>query len=109
MVKTAAMFLGAGVAEIGGGWLIWQWWREGRPGWWAALGVLLLGAYGFTAALQPQPFGRVYAAYGGVFVALSLVWACAVDRYRPDLGDVIGAVVVLTGAGIMIAWPRPAA
>lgn len=75
VLRSAVLFALAAVAEIGGCWLIWQSVREDRPWWLAGLGVVVLGGYGFVAALQPDAdFGRVLAAYGGVFVAGSLLW-----------------------------------
>jgi small multidrug resistance family-3 protein len=95
---------GSALAEIGGAWLTWQSVREHRSAWFAAAGVIALGAYGFVAALQPEPnFGRVLAAYGGVFVAGSLCWAVVVDRFRPDRYDIVGAVVCLIG----VTGPAP--
>jgi drug/metabolite transporter superfamily protein YnfA len=74
LLRTVILFALAAVAEIGGAWLVWQAVREGRPWWWAGLGVMALGAYGFIASLQEDAsFGRILAAYGGVFVAGSLV------------------------------------
>jgi small multidrug resistance family-3 protein len=88
-----ALFALAAAAEIGGAWLIWQAVREGRSAWLAALGGVALVAYGFVAALQADPhFGRVLAAYGGVFVAGSLLWGVLVDGFRPDRWDVAGAL-----------------
>jgi small multidrug resistance family-3 protein len=78
----------AAVAEIGGAWLVWQGWREHRGIAWIAGGILALGAYGFVATFQPDPyFGRILAAYGGIFVAGSLAWGILVDKFRPDRYD----------------------
>ncbi len=105
--RIVILFLLAAIAEIGGAWLVWQAVRESRPWWWAALGVMALGIYGFVAALQPDAsFGRVLAAYGGVFVAGSLVWGIVVDRFEPTRWDYIGAAVCLVGAAIIIGAPR---
>ncbi|CAQ00963.1 YnfA family protein [Clavibacter sepedonicus] len=107
LLRTVILFALAAVAEIGGAWLIWQAVREGRPFWWAGLGVMALGAYGFIATLQADAsFGRILAAYGGVFVAGSLLWGTVVDGYRPDRWDVIGAVVCLVGVAVIMAAPR---
>ncbi|MEC5199351.1 small multidrug resistance family-3 protein [Arthrobacter sp. PL16] len=92
ILRMALLFVLAAGAEIGGAWLIWQAVREGRPWWWAGLGIMALGAYGFVATLQPDPnFGRILAAYGGVFMAGSLAWGVLVDGFRPDRWDVIGS------------------
>jgi len=109
IVKTIVLFVLAAAAEIGGAWLVWQAVREGRPWWWAGLGIAALGAYGFIAALQADAnFGRVLAAYGGVFIAGSLAWGMIVDKFMPDRWDVIGAVVCLLGVSIIMFAPRPA-
>ncbi len=84
VARSIALFGVAAVAEIGGAYLVWQAVREGRPWWLALLGGGALFAYGFAAAFQPDPsFGRVLAAYGGVFVAGSLVWGVVFDGFRP--------------------------
>jgi small multidrug resistance family-3 protein len=88
VAKSIVLFLLAAVAEIGGAWLVWQGWREHRGLWWIGAGVLALGAYGFMATFQPDPhFGRILAAYGGIFVAGSLAWGVVVDKFRPDRWD----------------------
>ncbi|SCL21867.1 small multidrug resistance family-3 protein [Micromonospora pallida] len=107
ILRSLLLFVLAAVAEIGGAWLIWQGWREHRGLWWIAGGVIALGAYGFVASLQPDPnFGRILAAYGGVFVAGSLVWGMVVDKFRPDRWDVVGAVICLVGVAIIMYAPR---
>lgn len=109
IAKTVLLFALAAVAEIGGTWLIWQAVREDKAWWWAGLGVIALGAYGFIAALQPDAnFGRVLAAYGGVFIAGSLVWGMIFDKFTPDRWDVIGAMVCLVGVSIIMFAPRAA-
>ena len=100
-------FLLAGIAEIGGGYLVWLAIREGRPWWFGALGGLVLVAYGVIPTLQPAAFGRVYAAYGGVFVLLSVLWGWQIDGVRPDRPDVIGAAICIVGAAVVMYWPRP--
>ena len=106
IIRSVILFLLAALAEIGGAWLIWQGWREHRGLWWIAGGLLALGAYGFAASLQPAAhFGRVLAAYGGVFVAGSLAWGVVVDRFQPDRYDVIGALVCLIGVAIIMYAP----
>ncbi|MCL4239778.1 MAG: YnfA family protein [Dehalococcoidia bacterium] len=108
MVRALAVFFVAGCAEIGGGWLVWQWLREGRPLPIGLLGGLVLASYGVVATLQKEAeFGRVYAAYGGIFIALSLGWGVLVDGWRPDRWDVAGAAVAVLGMGIMLFAPRP--
>jgi small multidrug resistance family-3 protein len=105
--RSIALFVLAAVLEIGGAWLIWQGVREHRGWVFAGAGVLALGLYGFVAALQPSAeFGRVLAAYGGVFVVGSLLWAAVADGFRPDRWDVVGALVCLVGVGLIMYAPR---
>ncbi|GGM77254.1 YnfA family protein [Dactylosporangium sucinum] len=107
IIRSIALFVLAALAEIGGAWLIWQGVREHKGLLWIGAGVAALGAYGFVATLQPDAnFGRILAAYGGVFVAGSLAWAMVVDRFRPDRYDVIGAVVCLVGVAVIMYAPR---
>ena len=107
VARTLALFLLAAVAEIGGAWLVWQGVRESRGLLWVLGGVLALAAYGFVATLQPDPhFGRLLAAYGGVFVAGSLAWGVVADGFRPDRYDLAGAAVCLLGVGVIMFAPR---
>jgi small multidrug resistance family-3 protein len=109
IVRSLVLFAVAAVAEIGGAWLIWQAVREHRAAWFAVAGVVALGFYGFVAAFQPDPhFGRILAAYGGVFVAGSLGWAMVVDKFRPDRYDVLGAAICLVGVAVIMYAPRGA-
>jgi len=107
VAKSVALFALAAIFEIGGAWLVWQAVREHRSWIWAGLGVIALGTYGFVATFQPDAhFGRILAAYGGVFVAGSLLWAIALDGFRPDRWDVIGAIVCLLGVAVIMYGPR---
>jgi small multidrug resistance family-3 protein len=107
VARSVFLFALAALAEIGGAWLIWQAVREGRAWWFAGLGIMALGAYGFIAALQPEAhFGRVLASYGGVFIAGSLAWGILVDGFRPDRWDLIGAAVALAGVAVLMYAPR---
>ena len=107
VARSVALFLAAAVLEIGGAWLVWQGVREHRGALVAGAGVLALGAYGFVATLQPDAhFGRILAAYGGVFVAGSLAWGMVVDGFRPDRWDVAGALVCLLGVSLIMYAPR---
>ncbi|MDX2356813.1 YnfA family protein [Dietzia sp. PP-33] len=107
VAKSVLLFGLAALLEIGGAWLVWQGVREHRGWLWMGLGVAALGAYGFVATLQPDAhFGRILAAYGGVFVAGSLLWGMAVDGFRPDRWDVTGALLCLAGVGIIMYTPR---
>ncbi|GAA0797112.1 YnfA family protein [Spirilliplanes yamanashiensis] len=107
VLRSVLLFLLAALAEIGGAWLVWQGLREHRGLLWVAGGVLALGAYGFVATFQPDPnFGRILAAYGGVFVAGSLAWGMLVDGFRPDRWDVAGAALCLAGVAVIMYAPR---
>lgn len=107
IARSVLLFVLAAVAEIGGAWLIWQGVREHRGVAWIAAGILALGAYGFVACFQPDPnFGRILAAYGGVFVGGSLLWGVAFDGYRPDRWDMIGAGICLLGVAVIMYAPR---
>ena len=105
--STVALFVLAALFEIGGCWLVWQGAREHRGLGWIGAGIAALGVYGFVATLQPDShFGRILAAYGGVFVAGSLVWGMVADGFRPDRFDVLGAAICLIGVGVIMYAPR---
>ena len=107
VLKSVALFVLAALAEIGGAWLIWQGWREHRGTLWIAAGIVALGAYGFVATFQPDAhFGRILAAYGGIFVAGSILWGVVADGYRPDRWDVTGALICLAGMAVIMWAPR---
>jgi small multidrug resistance family-3 protein len=108
ITRSVALFVLAALFEIGGAWLVWQGWREHRGLWFIASGVIALGLYGFVATFQSDPnFGRILAAYGGVFVAGSLAWGMIVDKFRPDRYDIIGALICLAGVAVIMYAPRP--
>lgn len=107
VVRSLLLFVLAAVAEIGGAWLVWQGVREHRGVVFVGAGVVALGAYGFIATLQDDPnFGRILAAYGGIFVAGSLAWGVAIDGYRPDRFDLVGAAICLAGVAVIMYSPR---
>ncbi|CCH87389.1 conserved membrane protein of unknown function [Modestobacter italicus] len=107
VARSIGLFVVAALFEIGGAWLVWQGVREHRGWLWIGMGVIALGVYGFVATLQPDAeFGRILAAYGGVFVAGSLAWGMAADGYRPDRADVIGALICLVGVAVIMYVPR---
>ncbi len=106
VVRALTLFGLAGLAEIGGGYLVWRWLRAGSAWWLGLVGGLVLFLYGVLPTLQRAHFGRVYAAYGGVFVVLSLVWGWWVDGRSPDRWDLVGAVAVSIGVGIIFFAPR---
>ncbi|MGZ3142317.1 YnfA family protein [Lentzea chajnantorensis] len=107
ILRSVALFALAALLEIGGAWLVWQGVREDRGWSWIGGGVIALGVYGFVATLQPDAnFGRILAAYGGVFVAGSLAWGMVLDGYRPDRYDVTGALICLVGVAVIMYAPR---
>src|SRR4051812_14129875 len=110
VARTLALFVLAAFAEIGGAWLVWQGVREDRGLVWIGAGIVALGAYGFIATLQSDNnFGRILAAYGGIFVAGSLAWGVVADGFRPDRYDLIGSALCLIGVGVIMFAPRVAA
>jgi small multidrug resistance family-3 protein len=103
IVISVLLFVVAALAEIGGAWLVWQGVREHRGLLWTGAGVVALGIYGFVATLQPEAdFGRILAAYGGIFVAGSLAWGIVVDGFRPDRFDYLGAAICLVGVAVIM-------
>lgn len=107
VAKSVLLFAVAALFEIGGAWLVWQGVREHRGWIWMGAGVIALGLYGFVATLQPDAnFGRILAAYGGVFVVGSLAWGMIADGFRPDRWDVIGAAIALVGVAVIMYGPR---
>lgn len=106
VAQSVMLFILAGLAEIGGGYLMWLWWRDGRTWPTGLFGAVTLVLYGIIPTYQPAHFGRVYAAYGGVFVILSVFWGWAVDGVTPDRYDWIGALICVCGVGVMMYAPR---
>ena len=107
VAKSLLLFVLAAVAEIGGAWLVWQGVREHRGVAWIGAGIVALAAYGFVATLQDDAnFGRILAAYGGIFVAGSLAWGVVMDGFRPDRFDIGGAALCLVGVGVITYAPR---
>lgn len=107
VLRSLVLFVIAALAEIGGAWLVWQGVREHRGVAFVGAGLVALGAYGFVATLQPDPhFGRILAAYGGVFVVGSLAWGVLMDGFRPDRWDLAGAALCLAGVGVIMYAPR---
>lgn len=106
VIRSLALFVAAGLAEIGGGYLVWQWLRESKGLPLGVMGGAVLFLYGVIPTYQSEAaFGRVYAAYGGIFVVLSLLWGMVFDRWRPDRFDLIGAGLALLGVAV-IMWGR---
>src|ERR1700722_9504101 len=107
LARSVGLFIAAGLAEIGGGYLVWRWLRDGAPVIVGVLGAAILVVYGIIPTLQKSDdFGRIYASYGGVFVIASLLWGWGVDKTRPDRFDVAGSAVVLAGVAIIYFAPR---
>ncbi|MCR8964010.1 YnfA family protein [Brevibacillus halotolerans] len=107
MLASIFLFITAGLAEIGGGYLVWLWLREAKPAWYGLVGSIILIAYGIIPTLQRFPtFGRVYAAYGGVFIILAIIWGWLVDKKTPDMYDWLGAAICIAGVGVILWAPR---
>lgn len=106
ILRSLMLFALAGLAEIGGGYLVWQWLREGKALSIGIVGGIVLVLYGVIPTLQTEStFGRVYAAYGGIFIVLSILWGMVFDGWRPDRFDLIGAAFALIGISV-IMWGR---
>lgn len=106
IARSLVLFVAAGLCEIGGGYLVWQWWRNGASWVVGLLGAAVLFLYGIVPTYQPAHFGRTYAAYGGIFVVLAILWGWGVDRMAPDRYDVVGGALCLAGVAVVMYWPR---
>jgi len=108
VIQSVLYFILAGIFEIGGGYLVWLWLREGKPLFFGILGALTLILYGIIPTLQPPgaPFGRIYAAYGGIFIALSILWGWLIDHTVPDRFDLLGTAIALAGVAVIMYAPR---
>ncbi|HEY7535822.1 MAG TPA: YnfA family protein [Thermodesulfobacteriota bacterium] len=104
--KSTFLFIIAGICEIGGGYLVWLWLRESKSFLLGVTGGLILFLYGIVPTFQSAHFGRVYAAYGGIFVVLSLLWGWIIDNKKPDGFDLLGGLICLFGVSIIMWWPR---
>jgi small multidrug resistance family-3 protein len=101
--RSVALFIAAAIAEIGGAYLVWVGIKDHKGAAFVALGAMALTAYGVVAAFQPShEFGRVLAAYGGVFIVGSLLWGVAIDGFRPDRADLLGAAICLVGVAVIM-------
>ena len=105
-ILSIPVFILAALCEIGGGYLVWLWLKQDKPIWFGIAGAVILALYGVVVTLQTSNFGRVYAAYGGIFIVISLLWAWKFDNFIPDKYDIIGALVVLAGVTIIYYTPR---
>lgn len=106
VIITLALFFAAAIFEIGGGYLVWRWLRDGKGILFGLLGGIILFIYGVIPTLQPAHFGRVYAAYGGIFIVSSILWGAIVDKKQPDRYEIIGAIMALIGVLIIFYIPR---
>jgi small multidrug resistance family-3 protein len=105
IARSLFFFLLAGLCEIGGGYLMWLWIKDGRGIGFFLLGAAILVLYGIIPTFQPANFGRVYAAYGGIFIFLSILWGWQIDKIAPDRFDLIGSFIALMGVIIIMYWP----
>jgi small multidrug resistance family-3 protein len=106
-MRSILAYIGAAFAEIAGCFAFWAWLRLDRSAWWLIPGIASLALFAYLLTLIESDFaGRAYAAYGGVYIAASLLWLWTVEGSRPDRWDAIGAVVCLGGAAIILLGPR---
>ncbi len=107
VLRSTVLFLLAGLAEIAGGYFIWIWLRNDVSVGWGLFGGVVLVLYGIIPCFQQFPsFGRIYAAYGGVFVVMSIIWGWWIDGIKPDIFDWLGTFIVLIGTTIVLWAPR---
>lgn len=109
VVNSLSLFILAALCEVGGGYLIWLWLREKYSLWYGILGAVVIVFYGIIPTLQPFPttwFGRIYAAYGGFFILLSILWGWGFYQRRPDRFDLIGVAICMVGVAVIIYSPR---
>ncbi|GAA0515136.1 YnfA family protein [Pigmentiphaga sp. GD03639] len=105
-MRTFLLYVATALAEIVGCYLPYLWLREGRSVWLLVPAAASLALFAWLLTLHPTAAGRVYAAYGGVYIGAAIVWLWAVDGIRPTSWDVAGAAVALAGMGIIIFQPR---
>ena len=106
IAKSLFYFILAGLFEIGGGYLVWLALKEDKGPWYLVAGAIVLFLYGIIPTLQEASFGRVYAAYGGIFIVLSILWGWQVDKVVPDMADLVGCAIALVGVLIIMYYPR---
>jgi small multidrug resistance family-3 protein len=106
MLTSIGIFIFAALLEISGGYLIWRWLKNHQGKIIGLIGGLILFSYSVVMTLQPENFGKVYAAYGGIFVIFSLLWGYWIDKKKPDRFEIFGSIVVLIGISIMFYFPR---
>ena len=105
-LKTVALFLVTALTEIVGCYLPYLWLREGKTIWLLLPGALSLMAFVWLLSLHPTAAGRVYAAYGGVYIFMAILWLWAVDGVRPTTWDMVGSTVALAGMAIIMFAPQ---
>lgn len=103
---TLLFFFIAGLFEITGGYLVWLWLRDGMSWMVGALGGIVLFLYGIVPTFQPSHFHRIYAAYGGIFIVMAVIWGGIFEGIAPDRFDIIGAAIALVGVAIIFYMPR---
>lgn len=107
IATTLGIYLVAGFAEIAGCFAFWQWMRNGASSLWLVPGMLSLAFFAWLLTFSPADFaGRAYAAYGGIYVAASLVWLRVIEGQRPDPWDITGAAIILVGVVLILFAPR---
>jgi len=106
ILSTFGLFVIAALFEIGGGYLVWLWLRERKRVSLGLIGGVILFIYGIIPTLQPSNFGRIYAAYGGIFVIMAIIWGLIIDKKSPDRYEIIGGTIVLVGAAVIFYSPR---
>ena len=107
-MRTLTLYLIAAVAETSGCYAVWAWWRLGRSPLWLVPGAVALAVFAWAlATVETVHAGRAFAAYGGVYIAASLTWLCAIEGVRPDRWDILGASLCLVGTAVILFGPRP--
>jgi small multidrug resistance family-3 protein len=106
VLSSIALFFLAALVEIGGGYLVWKWLRERKGILFGLIGGIVLFIYGVIPTFQPAHFGRVYAAYGGIFIISSILWGMFIDKKKPDRYEIIGSTVAVMGAAVIFYSPR---
>lgn len=106
VITTLGLFFFAALLEIGGGYLVWKWLRDHKGKVFGLIGGLILFSYGIIPTFQPANFGRVYAAYGGIFIISSILWGYWIDKKKPDKYEILGSIIVLIGVAVMFYFPR---
>jgi len=108
LVKTFGLFVLTALAEIVGCYLPYLWLKQGRSAWLLLPAAASLALFAWLLTLHPHAAGRVYAAYGGIYISVALVWLWAVDSVRPTVADWIGVGLCLLGMAVIMLGPRQA-